>query len=275
MKTLVPDSLEILSIRIHRVTMAGTLAVLESMIREGGSHHVVTVNPEFIMLARHHETFRAVLNRADLAVPDGVGILYASRLLGNPIRERVTGIDIIEQFMPRAASAGFRVFLLGAGPGVAERAAAVLERAAPGLVIAGTHAGSPDPSEEDGICRRINGAKPDILLVAYGSPNQELWIARTREKLNVPVSIGVGGSFDFIAGVVQRAPPWMRSMGLEWFYRLVNQPERWRRMMALPHFAARVAVQRLGGVTAGGGDTHGGIGSRGKLARSQSVIVRE
>jgi len=257
-----PDSVDILSVRIHRVTMSGTLALLESMIRGGGSHHVVTVNPEFIMLARHHRTFRDVLNRADLAVPDGVGILHASRLLGKPIRERVTGIDIIEQFAPRAAQRGFRVFLLGAGPGVAERAAAVLQRAAPGLVIAGTYAGSPDETEEDDICGRINDARPDILLVAYGSPNQELWIARTREKLSVPVSIGVGGSFDFIAGVVERAPGWMRGMGLEWFYRLVNQPERWRRMLALPHFAARVAVQRLGGVTSGGGDTLGGIGSR-------------
>jgi len=256
------ESVDILSVRIHCVTMHRTLALLESMVRAGGSHHVVTVNPEFIMLARNLETFRAVLNGADLAVPDGVGILLGARLLGRRIRERVTGVDIIEQFMPRAAAAGFRVYLLGAGPGVAERAAAVLRRASPGLCIAGTYAGSPDPSEEEDICRRINDAKPDILLVAYGSPNQELWIARTRHRLNVAVSIGVGGSFDFIAGVVQRAPAWMRGVGLEWFYRLMDQPQRWRRMLALPHFAARVTVQRLGGVRARRGDSLGGIGSR-------------
>lgn len=262
MNTAVPESVNILSVRIHHVTMAGTLALLESMVRGGGSHHVVTVNPEFIMMARANEAFRTVLNGADLSVPDGVGILLASRLLGRPMRERVTGVDIIEQFMPRAAACGFRIFLLGAGPGVAERTAAVLERGSPGLVIAGTYAGSPDPSEEDEICRMITNAKPDILLVAYGSPNQELWIARTRKRLNIPVSIGVGGSFDFIAGVVARAPEWIRNLGLEWLFRLVGQPERWRRMLALPRFAARVTVQWLGGVNAGGRDSFGDISSR-------------
>jgi len=260
-----PDVVDILSVNVSRVTMSQTLAMMERMILSGDSHHVVTVNPEFIMTALGNAAFRDILNSADLAIPDGMGIVLASRLLGKPITERVTGVDLVEQFARVAAGKGFRFFLLGAAPGVAERAAEVLKNACSGLVIAGTHSGSPRPGEEDEICLRIREARPDVLLVAFGSPKQDLWIARTRERLNVPVSIGVGGSLDYIAGVIDRAPKWMRNVGLEWFYRLVNQPERWRRMLALPQFAARVTVQRLGGVARGRGDALGELGSRAEV----------
>ncbi|HUI64596.1 MAG TPA: WecB/TagA/CpsF family glycosyltransferase [Bacteroidota bacterium] len=248
-----PDVVDVLSVNVSRVTMSQTLSIVERMILGGGSHHVVTVNPEFIMTALGNATFRDILNSADLAIPDGMGIVLASRLLGKPIAERVTGVDLIEQFARVAAGKGFRFFLLGAAPGVAERAAEALKHACSGLVIAGTYSGSPLPAEEEEICLRIRECSPDVLLVAFGSPKQDLWIARTRERLKVPVSIGVGGSLDYIAGVIDRAPTWMRNVGLEWFHRLVNQPERWRRMLALPQFAARVTVQRLGGARSGEG----------------------
>ena len=260
-----PDVVDILSVYVSRVTMSQALSMMEGMILSGDSHHIVTVNPEFIMTARRNEAFRDILNSADLAIPDGMGIVLASRLLGKPITERVTGVDLVEQFAQVAARKGFRFFLLGAAPGVAERAADVLKQACSGLVIAGTYSGSPRPGEEDAICLMIREARPDVLLVAFGSPKQDLWIARTRKKLNVPVSIGVGGSLDYIAGVIDRAPKWMQDVGLEWFYRLMNQPERWRRMLSLPQFAARVAIQRLGIVTRGGEGALGEIGSRAEV----------
>jgi N-acetylglucosaminyldiphosphoundecaprenol N-acetyl-beta-D-mannosaminyltransferase len=216
------------------------------MVAGGGPHHIVTVNPEFIMTAGENAEFRDVLNAADLAIPDGMGIVHAARVLGKPIRERVTGVDLVERFAGVAAARGYRLFLLGASPGIAERAAAVLADAWPGLVVAGTYAGSPDPCEEEKICRMIRKAHPDVLLVAYGSPKQDLWIARTRERVRVPVSMGVGGAFDYIAGVVNRAPVWVQNLGLEWSFRLMNQPERWRRMLALPRFALRVTAQAVG-----------------------------
>jgi len=255
-----PGTVDILSVHVSRVTMSQTLAIMERMVLSGDSHHVVTVNPEFIMTALGNAEFRDILNSADLAIPDGMGIVLASRLLGKPVAERVTGVDLVEQFAVVAAGKGFRLFLLGAAPGVADRAAEVLKQACSGLVIAGTYSGSPRPAEEAEICRRILEARPDVLLVAFGSPKQDLWIARTSERLNVPVSIGVGGSLDYIAGVVRRAPKWMRNLGLEWFYRLMNQPERWRRMLVLPEFAARVTVQRLGSVSGRGRDPLGEVG---------------
>jgi len=245
MASRTPDSVEILSVRVHRVTMEECLARVDAMAASGRPHHVVTVNPEFIMTARANAMFREVLNRADLAIPDGMGIVHAARMLGRPIRERVTGVDLVNRFAGVAAARGYRLFLLGAGPGVAERAATVLCRQWPGLVVAGTYGGSPRIGEQAEICRRINAARPHVLLVAYGSPHQDLWIARTRDLLNVPVSIGVGGTLDYIAGVVRRAPDWACALGLEWSYRLVSQPSRWRRMLALPRFAAGVGAQAL------------------------------
>ncbi len=245
-----PDAVDILSVPVSRVSMSDAVGLLESMVQTGVSHHVVTVNPEFVMTARNNAPFRDVLVNADLAVPDGMGIVLASRILGKPVAHRVTGVDLVERIAERGSRTGIRFFLLGAAPGVAGRAAAVLAGKYSGLEIAGTYSGSPGTSEEDAICRMIAAAHPDVLLVAYGSPAQDLWIARTRDRLNVPVSIGVGGSLDYIAGVVVRAPRWMRNLGLEWLHRLLSQPERWRRMIVLPVFVLLVigqAVRQKGG----------------------------
>jgi len=144
-----------------------------------------------------------------------------------------------------SARRGYRLYLLGAAPGVAERAAEVLVRDCPGLQIAGTYAGSPSPCDEDDIVARITAAEPDVLCVAYGAPRQDLWIYRNLHRLGVPVCMGVGGALDFITGVAVRAPVWMRRAGLEWLHRLWRQPWRWRRMLALPRFVARVTAQRL------------------------------
>lgn len=232
----------ILGVRIHAITMTEAVESMERMIESGKPHHIVTVNPEFVMTAQSHIAFRNVLNHASLALPDGIGIVLASRLRGTRLRERVTGIDVVKQFAATAARRGFRMYLLGAAPGIAEIAASNLIAEFPGLQIVGTYAGSPDLDEEDAICARIRAAKPDILLVAYGSPRQDLWISRNLGKLQVPVAIGVGGTFDFLAGIAIRAPRWMQKLGIEWAHRLFREPHRWRRMLALPRYALAVIV---------------------------------
>jgi len=232
-----PGRVRILNIAVDDVTMDEAVARLMELATSGSFHHVVTVNPEFIMTARQDAAFAAVLNAADLAVPDGIGLIWASRLRGRPLRERVAGVDLVERTAAGAAQLGLRLYLLGARPGVADEAAARLIERYPGLTIAGAYAGSPLPVEEDTIIARIQQASPHILFVAYGAPQQDLWIHRNRQRLGVGVAMGVGGAFDFISGRSRRAPRSVQRLGLEWLYRLYHEPWRWRRMLALPRFA--------------------------------------
>ncbi len=243
----------ILGVRVHDVTMEEALCAVDAFIAEGGAHQICTVNPEFVMHALRDPAFFHVLERADLNVPDGVGLLWAGRILKQPLRERVPGVELMEALAVRAAERGWRVFLLGAAEGVADRAAAVLQRRCPGLAVVGTFAGSPRPEDAPEILERLRRARPDLLFVAYGAPQQDLWIARYQPALRIPVAMGVGGAFDFIAGVVPRAPRWMREIGLEWLYRLIRQPWRWRRMLALPRFVLAVLAARYGGGGTGAG----------------------
>ncbi|MDX1662694.1 MAG: WecB/TagA/CpsF family glycosyltransferase, partial [Candidatus Promineifilaceae bacterium] len=181
----------------------------------------------------------------DLSLEDGVGIHYEARWLGNPLPERDAGSEQIFLLAADAAREGWRIFLLGAAPGVAEETAAILCAAYPGLRIAGTYAGSPAPEQNEAIVERINRSRADLLFVAYGVPQEEKWIDRNRSRLEtVRVAIGVGGAFDFVAGRTVRAPEWVQRVGLEWAHRLLRQPWRWRRMLALPHFTLRVLRTR-------------------------------
>ena len=208
---------------------------------------VCTVNPEFIMTARRHPAFAQVLAAADLCTPDGIGVLWAARLAGISLNERVTGSDGIHHICQRAAAQGWRVFFLGAAPGVAERAAAELTSLYPGLPVAGTYAGSPADTDWPQISQHLTAARADLLFVAYGHPRQDLWIHQHRAELPVAVAValGIGGAFDFVAGITPRAPHWLRRLGLEWLYRLARQPWRWRRMAALPLFALLVLLERV------------------------------
>ena len=238
-------SVRILGVRVDDVTTSETLAILERFVAEKCPHQVVTVNPEFIVTALSLPEFRATLEAADLSLPDGAGLTWASWLLGQRLRERVTGSDTLPLIARMSAERGYRLYLLGALPGVADRAAQVLKRDNPGLQVVGAYAGSPDCGEEDDIVSRVVVAAPDFLFVAYGAPRQDLWIRRNLRRLGVPVCIGVGGALDYIAGVAVRAPRWMRRIGLEWLHRLWRQPWRWRRMLALPRFAYLVVRQRV------------------------------
>ena len=232
----------ILGVQIDNITVENAVASVEEMIESHGQHLIVPVNPEMIMAAQTNIEFRQTINNASLVLPDGIGVILASRLYRKPISSRIPGADLAQRLASLAQQRGLRMFFLGAGEGVAQHAARKLQAQYPGLIIAGTYAGSPHPDEEREICQRINDAHPHILLVAYGAPKQELWLARNLHKLQVPVAMCVGGTFDFIAGEVSRAPHWIQNIGFEWLYRLLKEPRRWRRMLALPRFAVAVLI---------------------------------
>jgi N-acetylglucosaminyldiphosphoundecaprenol N-acetyl-beta-D-mannosaminyltransferase len=241
-----PDmgSIRVLGVRIDDLDIEGTLDRIEELLAAGGHHLVATVNPEFIMLARRDPDFHRLLESAALCLADGWGVTWAARRQGSPLPTRVTGVDLIPMLAERAARRGWRLFLLGAAPGVAESVAALLKAEHPALAIAGCHAGAAGPEGDEESLRLIAAAHPDIVLVAYGAPLQELWIARNLAHLEAGVGIGVGGAFDYLSGTVTRAPEWMRRAGLEWLYRLVRQPWRARRMAVLPLFALEVLRTR-------------------------------
>lgn len=235
----------LLGVSIDAITFDGMLDHIAAWIAAGDrAHQICTVSPEFVMIAQENSAFMDVLRSADLCVADGVGLLFAARYLGHPLPQRVTGSDGLPLIAARAAREGWRLYLLGAAPGIAERAAAQLVARYPSLHIAGTYAGSPDPGEEAAILERITASHADIVFVAYGAPRQDLWIARNRDRLDVCAALGVGGAFDFVAGEVPRAPRWMRDHALEWLYRLYKQPWRWRRMLRLPRFVWAVIRHR-------------------------------
>lgn len=234
----------VLGVRVDDATYDESLAAIERFIQERGPHLVTTPNPEFVMAAQADAEYRALLNSAALAVPDGVGLIWAGRLSGLPFREHVRGTDLVLRLARRSAEAGHRWFLLGAAPGIAEQAAEALRREAPGLAIVGTFAGQAGPAG-DAVTRaaiRAVGAV-DVVLVAYGAPRQEQWLARNQGELGIPVGIGVGGVFNYLAGVVPRAPAWLRRLELEWLHRLLTQPWRWRRQLSLPQFVFAVLVR--------------------------------
>lgn len=241
----------ILGVDIDPVTLDDACARIEQAIQRARADdayvpmHVVTANPEIVMAARRYPAFADALRRAQLVLPDGIGVVMAARLMGTPVPERVPGIELTEALLGVAARRGFRVFFLGAAPGVAEAAAATVQRRHPGLRVVGTHHGYFSEEEEENVVSVVERAAPDMLFVALGAPKQELFIARHRDTWRVPVAIGVGGSLDVLAGRVGRAPRWVQSVGLEWLYRLLQQPRRLPRLFALPHFAVLVLLDAV------------------------------
>jgi N-acetylglucosaminyldiphosphoundecaprenol N-acetyl-beta-D-mannosaminyltransferase len=240
-----PSTVQVLGVRIDDVNTAEMLDALARFVDQGGAHQISTVNTEFLVAAQRDPEFAAVLQHTDLNLPDSVGVLWAARWLGQPLRERVTGSDGIYHVAALCAQRGFRLYLLGAAPGVAERVAHWLSERCPGLVICGAESGSYAPENEHILAARVRAARTDVLLVAYPSVPQEKWIARNLAETGAAVGMGVGAAFDFVAGVQRRAPRWMQRLGLEWLYRLFREPRRWRRMLALPRAAWLVFLQGL------------------------------
>lgn len=238
-----PPSLTIFGVRVDDVTEDEAVVLCEAFIRDG-RRMVVTPNPEIVMAARQEPPLRHALARADLAIPDGGGLLLAARLWGRPLRQQVRGTDLAYRLIERAAAGGYRVFLLGAAPGVAEEAAGRLGARYPGLTIAGTYAGEAGEGHDAAARAAIGRAgRVDILLVAYGASKQERWMGRNLPGLDVGVALGIGGVLDFMAGQVRRAPLPVRRAGLEWLFRMLVQPWRWRRQLRAARFFPLVALQ--------------------------------
>jgi N-acetylglucosaminyldiphosphoundecaprenol N-acetyl-beta-D-mannosaminyltransferase len=230
----------LLGVPIDPMSETDAVDWVTAAIREGRPRLVISVNPERIMRAGRDPDFAAVLRRADLALADGAGVLWAARRLGHPLPGRVAGVDLLQALAARGGAEGWRFFFLGGGPGVAQAAGEVLRQRYPGFQLAGTDAGSPDPFNDAITTQAVRSSGAQLLFLAYGAGAEEAWLARNLTRSGAIVGMGVGGALDFISGRSRRAPRWMRERGLEWLYRLGQEPWRWRRMLALPRFAWRV-----------------------------------
>lgn len=242
--------IKILDVSVDMVEMAQAVEKLKILLNGKGTSLIVTPNSEIIVNAGKDKGLAEIIESADLIIPDGIGLVYASRIIGQPFKERVTGIDFLGRAFEVMGMEGRSVYLLGSHPGegnspsTAELAALKIKAEFPGIIIAGTHHGYFSMETEEEIVEKINNSGSDFLCVALGSPKQEKFIAKYRSKLRVKVAIGVGGSLDVWAGTVKRAPKFYRKYGLEWLYRFVKEPSRYRRIVALPEFMIKVLVEK-------------------------------
>lgn len=240
------ETINILEVPIDKVTMAEAAKKIEKFVASNTFHSVFTPNPEIVMLAQEKKELKTILQKADLVVPDGIGVVIASKILkGEPLPERVPGYDLIQKSMSQATKKGYKYYFFGGKPEIARQAAEKMREKYKGIQIVGVHDGYFKEEDIPDIIEDINRSGANILLVALGAPKQELWINQYKKALtSIKVAIGVGGSLDGMAGVVKRAPEIYQKLGLEWFYRLVKQPTRAKRMFVLPQFIFRVIAQR-------------------------------
>ena len=270
------ETSEVLGVRFHNLSRGDAASAIAELARAGGKAYVVKPYSEFMPRATHDARLREVLNGADLCLADGIGILWAAHYLAlsggalralaqlpvslaavalnpaavrRPLKENMAGVDLTWEMLACLDEAGSRVFLLGGTEGEVRGARQRIEARFPGLQVVGARHGYFDDAgeENEAVLRTINEAQPELLLVAMGFPRQEEWIAANLSQLQVNVAIAEGGSFSFISGVVPRAPRWLRRLGLEWLYRLLRQPWRLRRQLAIPRFVWLVVRERLRG----------------------------
>lgn len=235
---------DVLGVGFDPVDLDGAVQAVVAMAGEPGPHLVVTANVELVMRARRAPDLQDILRRAALVVADGVGVVWGARRLGRPLPGRVAGIDLAERLCAEAARRGQRICLIGGGPGVAAAAARGLRRRYAEIQVADASHGYFGPEDETSVIAAIRDAAPTLLLAGLGSPRQERWLDRHLRTLAVPIAIGIGGTLDVWAGRVRRAPRVMRTLGLEWCYRLLSQPGRIRRQLAIPQFIAAVWLHR-------------------------------
>jgi len=236
------DKIDILGVPIDNVTMGEAVARISQYVASPDLHTVFTPNPEIIMLAKKNDRLFSILKNADLVVPDGIGVVIASKLhKGSALKERVAGYDLVQNTMKQAMQKGYKYYFLGSKPGVAKEAAKEMIATYPGIQIVGTHDGYFKQEDSKDIIEEINASRANIILVALGAPKQEIWIHENKPLLkHAKVLIGVGGSLDVMAGVVKRAPLVFQKVGLEWFYRLLKEPTRIVRLLVLPKFIIEV-----------------------------------
>lgn len=233
----------ILGVDVSKETYDSLTAELFSRAKEGKKSFIVAVNPEKIIKAEQDLNLKKLINSADYQIPDGIGVLLASKLQRGQIRDRITGIDLMMRIVVESSNQEKEVFLYGGKPGVAEKAKQQLLKEYPKLKIVGVLDGY--QTDDQQLIDKINKTKPTIIFVALGSPRQEEWILKNKENLNVSIFQGVGGSFDVIAGNIKRAPAFFLKFGLEWLYRLLMEPWRWKRQLAIPRFLVKVLIVRF------------------------------
>lgn len=271
------ETIKILKVRFDKITMKEALAKAMDFAKDQKQHYICTPNPEILLAAENNPKYQEVLNHSDLNIADGIGILWASKFekmtqgnktnltifakwlsslssilfypkyIRTELAERVTGTDLMQNICKEASTENLKIFLLGAANGVAEKVKTILEKNYPKIKIVGTFAGSARQEDEEDIIKKINKTDAQILFIAYGAPAQELWIARNLKKLNtVKLAIGIGGAFDYIAGIRKRAPKLLQKLGAEWLYRLIQQPSRIKRIFnATVKFPVKVLKKRL------------------------------
>jgi N-acetylglucosaminyldiphosphoundecaprenol N-acetyl-beta-D-mannosaminyltransferase len=220
------NSIEMMGCRIDNLSMEETLQKVDSFIKDGHPRQHVVVNVDKLVKASRDAELRRIINECALVNVDGMPVVWASRLLGKGLKERVAGIDLYEALMRRSAELGWRVFLLGAKEEVVSAVKVIYERKYPGLIVAGYRNGYWEAEEEPSVVEQITACRPDLLFVAISSPKKEQFLGRYQAEMKVPFAMGVGGTFDVAAGKVKRAPPWMQKSGLEWFYRFLQEPRR-------------------------------------------------
>lgn len=235
----------ILGCRLDAIDADAATDAIVNFARERRGAQIVTLGTEMVVYAQRDPKYRAVVNACALSLCDTIGLLAVARSRGADLRDRVTGVELVERLCARAAKEGLSVYLFGGAPGVPESAAQTLQQRYPGLQIAGTRNGFFAADESPQIAEQIRGSGAHLLFVGLGFPKQELWLHQYLAQTGCGAGIGVGGSFDVISGNVERAPERWRKVGLEWLYRLLKEPHRWRRQLALPQFVLLVAGERL------------------------------
>lgn len=238
------NRLKVLGIPVNSMDMSEAIEAVHQSLQKKEMLRIMTANAEMIMQAQENPALKECLINSSLVVADGAGVVWAAKELGSEIPERVAGVDLAYQIIKLSAEKGFRVFFLGAGPDIAEIAAKNMKKLYPNLHIVGVRDGFFRESDEANVVQEINQSRAEILFVALGSPKQELWLEKYKDQLHPYIRMGVGGTFDVMADRVTRAPLWMQKNSLEWLYRGVSQPTRWRRLLILPKFILEIKKQK-------------------------------
>lgn len=235
------EPIKILGVPVHPMTMQQAVDFLEQRLLHKEQTFVVTANAEIIMMCQEDQDYKHIVGQeAELVLPDGAGAVWAGRHLGYQVPERVAGFDLYNQLLALSAKKGYGAYFFGGSPGIAEAAKAKSEELYPGVKVLGCHNGYFTDADVPAIIEDINNSGAEMLFVALGAPKQEKWILEHRAQLKSRILMGIGGSFDVLAGKMERAPKWMQDASLEWAFRLYKQPSRFMRMLALPKFVLKV-----------------------------------
>lgn len=237
------DIVNILGVQFNNLKKSNALEIIVKKIKKNEQVFVITANPEIVMYANRNADYKRLINTSDLIVADGIGVIYGSKILRQPLLERIAGYDLLIELLKQSSEHNLRVYLLGAKEEIVNKAKANIMHDYPNINIVGTHNGFFD-IENMSIMEEVENAKPQIIFVAMGFPKQEQWISKYFERGNTGLGMGVGGSFDVLSGETKRAPKWVQKVHLEWLYRLINDPKRAVRMLDLPKFIIEVIKQR-------------------------------